>query len=256
MKEKIIGVMGFGEIGRSVAQVYPKNKFKILSKDLDHDFLDDSVDVLHIAIPYDENFIQDVVKQIKICKPKFVIIESTVDVGVTSKINKLLKNKIVVHSPVRGKHPNLTKSIKTFVKFVGADDKKIGEDVVKHYKAIGVDAKCFVPSTATELNKILCTSYYGLCIAWAHEVNKICEKFGVDYSTFEEFNDTYNEGYKKMHLPNVIRPTLTPPKNGIGGHCVWENAVMFNKKIKSKYFDLIIDLGKDKNAKTLKLRKK
>lgn len=248
--------MGFGEIGKSVAKVYPKNKYQILSKDLDHDFLNDSVSILHIAIPYDKNFIPDVVKQVKICKPRFVIIESTVDVGVTSKINKLLKNKIVVHSPVRGKHPNLTKSIKTFVKFVGADDKNIGEEVVKHYEQIGVNSKYFVPSSVTELNKILCTSYYGLCIAWAHEVNEICKKFKVDYSTFEEFNDTYNEGYKKMHLPNVIRPTLTPPKDGIGGHCVWENAVMFNKKMKSKYFDLIIGLGKDKNAKTLKLRKK
>ena len=257
MKKQVIGIMGFGEIGQSVAGLYPKSKYQILSKDLKDDYLsEEKIDVLHIAIPYSEDFIKDVLKQIKINLPELVIIESTVDVGVTSKINSKLKEKIVVHSPVRGMHPNLTKSLKCFVKYIGADNKNVGDRVVKHYKSIGVKAELFLPSESTELNKILSTSYYGICIAWALEVKRLCDKHKVDYKSFEDFNNSYNKGYLKMGVKNVVRPTLYPPKNGIGGHCIWENATMFNPRAKSKFLDLIIDSGKDKSAKTLKLKKK
>ena len=269
--KKRIGIMGFGEIGQSVARLYSKSKYQILSKDLKHDSLkEERVDVLHVAIPYSDDFIKDVVKQIKINQPKFVIIESTVNVGTTSEINQKLKNlpalsigrqasrmgKIVVHSPVRGMHPNLTKSLKCFIKYIGADDQNIGKRAVKHYKSIGVKAKLFMPSESTELNKILSTSYYGICIAWAAEVKRLCDQYKVDYKSFEDFNNSYNEGYLKMGVKNVIRPTLYPPKNGIGGHCVWENAKMFNPRVESRFLDLILNEGKDKSAKTLKLKKK
>jgi len=263
MKKKI-GIMGWGEIGRSVARLYPKSKYQILSKDLNHDYLrGERIDILHVAIPYSDDFIKDIIKQIKKNQPKFVIIESTVDVGVTSKINKKLsktstgverKKKIVVHSPVRGMHPNLTKSLKCFVKYIGADNRNIGERAVKHYQSIGVKSKLFMPSESTELNKILSTSYYGICIAWAAEIKRLCDKYKIDYKSFEDFNNSYNEGYIKMGRKNVIRPTLYPPKSGIGGHCVYENAQMFNPRVKSKFLDLILNAGKDKSAKTLKLK--
>lgn len=255
MKKKI-GIMGFGEIGKSVRGLYSKSKYEVLSKDLDHDNLkSNKVEVLHVAIPYNKYFIKEVISQIKSNNPKFVIIESTVNVNTTKKINNLLKKNICVHSPVRGMHPNLLKSLKTFVKYVGADDKNIGNLAIKHYKSIGVNAKLFLPSVTTELNKILDTSYYGLCIAWAKEVKKICDKYNVSYDSFKDFNLSYNDGYKKMGLKNVARPTLVPPKHGIGGHCVWENAVMFNPLVKSKFLELIIALGKAKGSKSLKFKK-
>lgn len=257
MKKQVVGIMGFGEIGQSLARLYPKSKYQILSKDLNHDSLkEERVEILHVAIPYSDDFITDVLEQIKKNKPEFVIIESTVDVGVTSKINNKLKKKIVVHSPVRGMHPDLTKSLKCFIKYIGADNKNIGNRAVKHYKSIGVKAKLFMPSESTELNKILSTSYYGICIAWAGEIKRLCDQYKVNYQTFEDFNNSYNEAYAKLGRKNVIRPTLYPPKNGIGGHCVWENATMFNPQAKSKFLDLILDAGKDKSAKTLKLKNK
>lgn len=255
MKRQTIGIMGFGEIGKSVAILYPKSKYKVLSKDLHHDNLKNKkLDILHVCIPYSNVFIKEVVKQIKKNSPKFTIIHSTVEVNTTSKINKRIGGG-VVHSPVRGMHPNLTESLKTFIKYIGVDNKNIGNRVVQHFKSIGIKSKVFVPSNVTELNKILSTSYYGICIAWAGEIKRFCDKYNVDYKTFEHFNKTYNQGYKQMGLKNVIRPTLYPPKRGIGGHCIWENAVMFNKQIKSKYLQLIIDLGKQKDSRSLKVKK-
>ncbi|MCD4705307.1 hypothetical protein K8R66_04510, partial [bacterium] len=230
--------------------------YQILSKDLDHDNLgEEKVEMFHVCIPFSRLFISEVINQIKKNQPKFVIIESTVDVGTTKKINQKLASKIVVHSPVRGKHPNLTKSLKCFVKYIGADDQRIGQIAKNHCQSLGIKTKLFLPSQSTELNKILSTSYYGVCIAWAKEVARICDQYGVSYDTFKDFNRTYNLGYQKMKNFDVIRPTLYPPQKGIGGHCVWENAQMFNPQVKSKFLKLIIEAGKDQTAKTLKLKK-
>ncbi len=256
MKKKIIGIMGWGEIGKSVAKLYSKSKYNILSKDLKQDDLkNNKIDVLHICFPYSQGFVKESVRQIKKNRPGITIIESTVDVGITKKINQILKTKSVVHSPVRGMHPNLTKSLKCFIKYIGAETKAAGEKAAQNYRKIGVKSKIFIPSESTELNKILSTSYYGLCIAWTGEIKRLCDKFGVDFKTFEDFNDSYNLGYKKMGKKNVIRPTLYPPKKGIGGHCVWENAIMFNPQAKSKFLKLIITAGKDRGAKKLKVKK-
>jgi len=256
MRKKIIGIMGWGEIGKSVAKLYSKSKYNILSKDLKQDDLkNNKIDVLHICFPYSQDFVKESVRQIKKNRPAVTIIESTVDVGITKKINQILKTKSVVHSPVRGMHPNLTKSIKCFVKYIGAENKKMGEKAAKIYSDLGVKTKVFVPAASTELNKILSTSYYGLCITWTAEVKRLCDQFNVKFETFTDFNDSYNQGYKKLGRKNVVRPTLYPPKAGIGGHCVWENAVMFNQKIKSDFLDLIIRAGKDKGAKKLKVKK-
>lgn len=255
-KKKIIGIMGFGEIGKSVAKLYPKSRYEILSKNLKQDNLkNNKIDVLHICFPYSQDFVKESVRQVKKNKPEITIIESTVDVGITKKINQVLKTKSVVHSPVRGMHPNLTKSLKCFIKYIGAETKTAGDKAAKNYHNIGVRTKVFIPSESTELNKILSTSYYGLCIAWTGEVKRLCDKFGVNFKTFEDFNDSYNKGYKKMGRKNVIRPTLYPPKKGIGGHCVWENAIMFNPKAKSEFLKLIIKAGKDRDAKKLKVKK-
>ena len=257
MRKKIIGIMGWGEIGKSVAKLYPKSKYEILSKDLKQDNLkNNKVDVLHICFPYSKDFVKESAQQVKKNRPGITIIESTVDVGTTKKINQILKTKYVVHSPVRGMHPDLTKSLKCFIKYIGAETKTAGDKAARNYRDIGVKAKVFTPSESTELNKILSTSYYGLCIAWTGEIKRLCDKFGVGFKTFEGFNNSYNEGYKKMGRKNVIRPTLYPPKKGIGGHCVWENAIMFNSKAKSDFLKLIIRAGKDKSAKKLKIRKR
>lgn len=257
MGKKIIGIMGWGEIGRSVARLYPKSKYIILSKDLKEDNLkDNKIDVLHICFPYSRNFVKESVRQVKKNKPEITIIESTVDVGVTKKINQILKIKSVVHSPVRGMHPDLTKSLKCFIKYIGAETKTAGEKAARNYRNIGIKTKIFTPPESTELNKILSTSYYGLCIVWTGEIKRLCDKFGVDFKVFKHFNDSYNQGYKKMNRKNVIRPTLYPPKKGIGGHCVWENAIMFNLKAKSEFLKLIIKAGKDKSFKKINIKRK
>ncbi len=228
-----IGILGYGEVGKAIAQFYPNPKIKDLNRD---DGLND-LDILHICIPFNKDFTKIVKNQIKKSKAKLTIIHSSIAPGITKKIGGT-----VVHSPVRGVHPNLHLGIKTFVKFIGADSKKAGQLAKKHLKSLGIKTKVFYPSTVTELGKLFDTTYYGVCIAWHGEIKKICDQFKVDFDQVAtEFNQTYNQGYKKLGKKNVIRPVLFPPSdNIIGGHCVVPNAKILKSHFKSKAFDLIL----------------
>lgn len=234
--KKTIGILGYGEIGKSVARFYQnKNKFNLLTKDLHLDqFNDKKIDILDVAIPFfgENHFISTVNGVIKKNKPNLVIIHSTISPGTTKKLIQKTRIKIV-HSPVRGVHPKLYEGIKTFVKFIGTENLKTGQIVKKHFQSIGIkNVKVLKPAAATELNKLIDTTYYAHCIVFTDYVEQIFKKYNVSFEAFQEFNLSYNEGYKKLGKPNVARPTLYPPsKTGrkIGGHCQIPNAKILEK---------------------------
>lgn len=229
-----IGILGYGQIGQAIAKFYRKPKIKDLNRD---DGLN-GVEVLHICIPWSKNFVRMVKREIKKIKPKLTIIHSTVAPGTTKKIGGS-----VVHSPIRGVHPHLYKGIKTFVKYIGADNKKAGEMAKNHLESLGIKTKVFYSSLTTEIGKLLDTSYYGIVIAWHGEMKKLCNKYRINFDeAVTDFNKTYNEGYKKIGKPNVVRPVLYPPQKtkGIGGHCICENAEILKRSFKSKALDLIL----------------
>lgn len=227
-----IGVLGFGEVGQAIAKFYKNPKIK----DLNRDDGFSGVEILHVCIPWSKNFIKIVKAIIKETNPKLVIVHSTVAPGATKKLGK-----IAVHSPVRGIHPHLFEGIKTFVKYIGADDKKAGELAKSHLESLGIKTKVFYPSTTTEIGKLLDTSYYGLAIAWHGEMKKICDKFGINFEeAVTDFNKTYNQGYTKLGKANVVRPVLYPPEGGIKGHCIAPNTKILKKYFKSGALDLIL----------------
>lgn len=239
-KEKI-GVLGFGEVGQAIAKFYKKP----LIKDLNRDDGLAGVSTLNVCIPYTNNFVKIVAGEIKKLKPRLTIIHSTVAPGTTKEVIRKTGNKMIVHSPVRGIHPYLYEGIRTFVKFVGAENKKSGEAAKKHFKSLGIKTEVFQPAKTTELGKLLDTTYYGVVIAWHGEMKKICDKENVDFDkAVTAFNETYNEGYNKLGLKKVIRPVLYPPKGGIGGHCIIPNMEILKKKHKSSSFELILNYKK------------
>lgn len=235
-----VGILGYGEIGKSLAKFYKNPKIK----DLDRDDGLRGVEILHVCIPYSDKFFDIVRKEIKAIKPKLTIIHSTVAPGTTKKVSGM-----VVHSPVRGTHPDLYEGIKTFVKYVGADDKNAGKMAQEHLESLGIRTKLFYPSVTTEVGKLLDTTYYGVVIAWHKEMKKICDKLGVNFEdAVTDFNTTYNEGYTKLGKKNVIRPVLYVDSKPIGGHCVVPNAKILSKFFKSKAINLILDYkGKNKS---------
>ena len=232
------GIIGYGQIGKAISKFYKDPKIKDLNRD---DGLK-GVDVLNICIPYNTNFIKIVKKEIAEIKPKLTIIHSTVEPGTTKKIGGM-----VVHSPIRGVHPYLYEGIKKMVKYIGADILEAGIMAEDHIRSLGIEPKAFGPSIITELGKILDTTYYGLCIAWHGEMKKVCDDLKVDFNqAVTHFNETYNEGYTKLDMKNVVRPVLYPPKeNKIGGHCIIPNAEILKQYLNSEALDLILKYKKN-----------
>jgi len=247
-KHNNIGIVGYGEIGKAIAKFYGStNSPHVKIKDINRDDKLEGVEILHICIPWSDKFVDIVKKEIKEIKPQITIIHSTVAPGTTKKLVLSLPKELgmVVHSPVRGVHPKLFEGIKTFIKYIGADNKRAGEMAKKHLGSLGIKTKLFFPSVTTELGKILDTTYYGVVIAWHKEMKKICDKFGVDFEkSVTEFNKTYNEGYTKLGKKNVVRPVLFVDNKPIGGHCVVPNAEILKKHIASKALDLILKYKK------------
>jgi len=211
MKKKHL-VIGLGEVGSALAEVFgsdKEDKFKnIKSKEKQYDFL-------HIAFPFSKDFIKDVKKYIKKYKPKYTIIHSTVPIGVSQKLGAL-------HSPIRGVHPHLVKSIKTFKKFVGGKNSRV---VAKEFKKFKINCICVDNSRDTEGLKLWDTTQYGVFIMLNKEIYKFCKRNGLNFNTvYTLANKTYNEGYLKMSRHEVVRPYLKYMEGKIGGHCVLSNA--------------------------------
>lgn len=227
-----VGILGYGEAGQAMAKFYQNPKIKDLNRD---DGLN-GVEILHVCIPYTQKFVSIVKREIKKIKPKLTIIHSTIAPGTTKKIGG-----VIVHSPIRGIHPKLYQGIKTFVKYIGADNKKAALMAKKHLGGLGIKTKIFIPSATTELGKLLDTTYYGLCIAFHGEIKKMCDELKLDFDKVAtDFNQTYNEGYQKLGLKNVIRPVLYPPNPTIGGHCIIYNTKVLKRHFRSPAFNLIL----------------
>ena len=239
-----VGILGYGEIGKAIHQLYLANeKFQVFIKDLDRDDGLTSLDVLNVAIPHNGSFdfVDTVVHHALQSSTKTVIIHSTVSVGTTSEIKSRLPSVSVAHSPCRGIHPFLYEGLLTFEKLVGAPVLHDAQGISEHFSEINIKSHICKNSETSELAKLLDTTYYGICIAYHGEALKACEQFGADFEDAMTFyNTTYNEGYKKLGKHNVVRPVLTPPPNGIGGHCVVQNAELLNRQFKSPALDLIV----------------
>jgi len=204
MKSLIIGA---GEVGTALRKI-------IGGAIRDKEYLAGHFDIIHICFPYSDKFIDAVKSYQQEYTPKHTVIHSTVPVGTSRQLG-------AIHSPIRGKHPNLEEGIRVLVKFVGGEDV---DDVADWFRGFGLRVYiCRKPET-TELLKLLSTYYYKRCIEFCKEAEKLCERFDVPFAeAYTIANQTYNEGYEKLGMKEYIRPILQPLQKEIGGHCIEVN---------------------------------
>ena len=235
-----IGIVGYGQVGQAVAKLYSETDTtktwfsfdKILIHDPYQGMMDDisDVDILNVCIPYTKDFVS-VVSDLPTAN-WYTVIHSTVPVGTTEKFGHKF-----LHSPVRGVHPNLYEGLKTFVKFIGGDE-QLAQAYSGHLKTLGIETHICKDAKTTELSKLADTTYYGLCIAFTSDMKKLCDEYDLDFmEVMTKYNNTYNEGYKKLGKPNVVRPVLYPTDK-IGGHCIIPNAKLLPR---TKLIDGLLD---------------
>jgi len=246
---KNVIIVGVGETGSAIKRLEEENNNNIFAIDDKLPILNynsEEIDVMHICIPFIKNFVYIVKDYIEKYKPKLVIINSTVKPGITELI-KELTNVSIVHSPIRGIHPNLYEGIKTFVKFIGGteEDRKLAQN---HFESLGIKTSTMT-SKESEFLKLLSTTYYGWNIAFANHVKKMCDENDLDYNNvYTKSNVSYDEGYTKLNKSNVIRPVLFPPEDGIGGHCITSNAIILNEYCPDMC-NQVLEVGKDSKDK-------
>lgn len=205
-------VVGLGEIGKPLLEVLSRC-YETIGVDivLPAEPPGD-IDVMHVCYPFKINdFIGQTARYIKQYNPNITVIHSTVAVGTTRAVAERT-GAAVVNSPVRGKHTRMAADLLHYDKFVGAVDTAAAESAAQHFKQAGMKTRILSSPEATELAKLTETTYFGLVIAWAQEVERYCDQLGLNY---DEVVSIYEE--IKFFPPAKYFPGV------IGGHCVMSN---------------------------------
>jgi UDP-N-acetyl-D-mannosaminuronate dehydrogenase len=227
-KNRQVVVVGLGEVGKPILELVSKH-YDTVGVDISPPVERiEKVDVLHVCYPFEiKDFIGETARYIKLFKPTLTIINSTVGVGTTRAVAEQT-GAAVVHSPVRGKHARMLDELRTYTKFVGAMDSATSQQASDHFKSVGLKTKILSSPEATELAKLTETTYFGLMIAWAQEVERYCDQSGQDYGEVASFYEEIKFFPPVKYFPGII-----------GGHCVMPNIEILRKLDDSVLLDAI-----------------
>lgn len=234
-ESKKVIVVGLGEIGRPLLEVVSKHH-QALGVDISPpDEKVEGVEVMHICFPFQiSDFVGEAVRYIELFRPELTIIDSTVGVGTTRTVYERT-GAAVVNSPVRGKHAHMLEDLLRYTKFVGAIDPTAAKRAAEHFRSIGIRAKVLSSPEATELAKLTETTYFGVMIAWAQEVERYCDQFDQNYDEVVSFYDEIKFFPPVKYFPGVI-----------GGHCVMPNIKILNRLGSSEVLQAIQSSNKKK----------
>ena len=212
-------IIGKGEVGKSLYSLLSK-VYTCYIQDKDSDYCGD-IDVLHICFPYSKDFVGDVKDYIEIYRPNYTVIHSTVPVGTSTQCGAF-------YSPIRGKHPDLEKGLKTFVKYLAPRSTYLK----KYFANTGIKVRLADLTNDLEALKLFDTAQYGISIIVQKLIYRYCKDLALDFNiVYTDANKTYNEGYAVLGLKNVIRPILKHKEGKIGGHCVIQNCDLISSPI-------------------------
>jgi UDP-N-acetyl-D-mannosaminuronate dehydrogenase len=184
------------------------------------------VEFMHVCYPAEgDDFVEVTVQYVGRYQPEVVVVTSTVPVGTTRQIGDIASVP-VVNSPVRGKHAVMASELLRYTKFIGGDDRSVVRRVAAHFQDAGMRTKAVANPETTELAKLTETTYFGLLIAFAQDVDRMVREVGVDYDEVVSFYEEIE------YLPRV---TFFP--GIIGGHCVMPNITLLKRRFSSQLLD-------------------
>jgi len=202
-------VVGAGEVGTALHAVLSRAHPTVV-RDVDPVDLS-PVDVLHVAFPWTPAFADQVAGYEAGHRAGLVIVHSTVPVGTCDPHGW-------VHSPVRGRHPDLAPSLTAFVKHVGGGR---AEEAAEVLEAAGITTMVHDRAAETEAGKLAELAQFALQVVVEKEVHAWCQREGLDFDVvYRRFAETYNAGYETLGDLRFVRPVLEHMPGPIGGHCV------------------------------------
>lgn len=201
-------VVGAGEVGTALHAVLSRAHPTAI-RDLEP--VDVQAEVLHICIPWSDEFVTAVRRYEVEHGAELVVVHSTVPVGTCDPEGW-------VHSPVRGRHPDLVDSLLTFVKHCGGERAKEAAAVLED---AGIDVAVHGRAAATEAGKLWELAQFGLQVTIEKQIHAWCTENGIDSDVaYRQFAETYNAGYEALGELRFVRPVLRHMPGPIGGHCI------------------------------------
>ena len=214
-------IIGLGEVGKPLLEIM-KSRYQTFGVDINQPASISRCDVMHICFPCESGkFATQVVEYIRQYQPALTIINSTVAPGTTRSI-AVESGTAVVHSPIRGKHVRMQEEMLHYTKFIGALDLQSGQRAIEHFEGVGMKSQLLTSPEASEIAKLTETTYFGLLIAWAQEVERYCTTLGADYDEVVSFYDEIKFFPPVKYFPGVI-----------GGHCVMPNIAILLEEFRS-----------------------
>jgi UDP-N-acetyl-D-mannosaminuronate dehydrogenase len=225
---KSVVIVGLGEVGKPLFELVSKFHSAVGVDISLPPSLPSQVDVLHVCFPFEiKDFVSEAARYIKLFSPQLTVINSTVGVGTTRAIAERTDTQ-VVNSPVRGKHVRMLEELSHYTKFIGALNPSAGEAAAQHFQSVGLKTKVLASPEASELAKLTETTYFGLMIAWAQELERYCDESGANYEEVISFYEEIKFFPPVKYFPGVI-----------GGHCVMPNIRILSKFTQSQILDAI-----------------
>lgn len=216
-------VVGLGEVGGPLLEVL-SGAHRAEGRDIeDRDV--HGVQVLHLCFPFGPDFVPSASGYISRYRPGVAVVNSTVVPGTTRSIEKAT-GVPTVYSPVRGKHTSMAQELRRYRKFVAGSSAPALSLVEDHFAAAGMTTQRMSSVEALELAKLLETTYFGVLVAWAQEMDRFAGSVAADYwetlAFFEEID----------FLPQVaFEPGF------IGGHCIMPNLGLLEQVRSSPFID-------------------
>lgn len=221
-------VVGQGEVGKALLEVlrlgYPDTTGIDIGGEIPQ------ADWVHIAFPWSSDFLEEVGRYQQETGGT-IIVHSTVPVG-TCDPNGW------VHSPVRGRHPDLAQSLLLFVKFVGCEDEKLATRVAYLLRTCGISVEVLPDAKTTEAGKLWELAQFGVAVLLEKQIARFCEDHAIPRAiVYERFAQTYNEGYASMGEGRFVRPVLDHEEGPIGGHCIIPSMDLLNDRVADWVWD-------------------
>ena len=216
-------VVGLGEVGGPLLEIL-REVHHAAGRDIeDHPF--HGVQVLHLCFPYNSDFVSSASRYVSLYEPGVVVVNSTVLPGTTREIQE--KTGVpAVYSPVRGKHVRMRDELRAYRKFLAGTSAQAVALVEDHFTAAGLTTQRVSTPETLELAKLLETTYFGVLVAWAQEMDRFAEAVEGDYwettGFFEEIG---------------FLPAVSFQPGYIGGHCVMPNLELLEQVRRSPFID-------------------
>lgn len=143
-----------------------------------------------------------------------VIFETTLPVGTTrgrfaAVLQSAQSDVAVAYSPERVSSGRVFVDLETYPKIVGGIDEESTHRAIEFYRALlPAEIRDLGSAEAAEMVKLAETTYRDLNIAYANELARMCDEWGIDVDQI--VTGANSQPYSHIHRPGV----------GVGGHCI------------------------------------